>query len=426
LEARTRKKRISAAYRYCFARLVLQLWLYYEEAIDNLLEVSHEEMAFGGELTRIARKFLEEREEEAALRAFGQLKDLRDRLIGRMEVLTAFFDCFRIYEYVLNRVERRFSAMEAPRYTSEGLASALVGAMASMKGQAERNAKLRDITAQLPVRFTRKKFYAMVMERLSAYVGLDRANVEDYLELLKGSVMLNLPLGMEKEGELYEALECLRQADYRGLDREGFETCMESLQKGTRLLSGKMDYYLSMEQMVNDLYVLFLTEGEKMTDALEDRNFRVNTAKILDALENRDRGLIKEEGILAQMEGIQESVGDLVMAGSTQKDELLDKVDRLVSGSFFMPVEAGEACSEAADQQWMDREGGRLCRELDSLFAGMQKAVVRAVMAKVISSLPIVFRDSLEVEEYIRTSLESCTDSAEREASMELLEQELS
>lgn len=425
MESRTRKKRIWASYRYCFARLVLQLWLFYEESLDNVTWVSGKDKAFGEELTQIMRRFLEESQEDGAKEAFERLKGLRDRIIGRVEILTAFSDCFQIYEYVLNRVERRFAAGKPSRHTPRELASLLVESMASMESPAERNGRLRDITAQLPVRFTRKKFYSMVMERLSSYGGLNRENVEDYLHMLKSSVMLKLPQGMEEERELYKQLECLCQAQYRNLEREDFDRCANALGEGTRLLSAKMDYYVSVQQMVNDLYVLFLTDREKVTDAVEDMKFRSCTENILDALQAGDGELLGTNEIPREMEGIQESVIDLVMAAGAEKDPILDQVDRLVSGSLFMPAEAREACHQEADRQWLNREGEKLCEELEGLFTGMQKAVVRAVMAKVISSLPIVFRDSREVEEYICTSLESCTDAAEREASMELLENEL-
>lgn len=425
METRTRKRRISAAYRYSFARLVLQLWLYYEETIDHLGEASEKELELGRELMGIIRKFLEEIENGDGFEALEQLKSLRDRIIGRVEILAAFSDCFQIYEYVQNRVERRFVVMADSRYTPKELASSLTESLVSIKDPAQRNGKLRDIVAQLPVRFTKSKFYSMVMERLSSYAGLDRGNVEGYLNMLKSSVMLKLPEGMEREEELYGWLECLRRTDYRNLDEEGFEKCRDSLEKGTRLLTSKTDYYVSVEQMANDLYVLFLTEREKIVDASEDLNFRKNTRKILDAIDGGDGELMKENEILQQMEGIQESAADLVMAGGTHKDEILDKVDRLVSGSLFMSVEEEEVHSQEANRQWIDAQARDLCGELDSLFAGMQKAVVRAIMAKVLSGLPMVFQDRLEVEEYIRTSLESCTDFAEREASMELLEQEL-
>lgn len=425
METRTRKKRISAAYRYCFAGLVLQLWLYCEETLDGGTEISEEERASGAEFRTIARRFLEGKEEPDVRDAFEQLKILRDKMIRKMEILTAFSDCFQIYEYVLNRTERRFAAMEDSGYTPARLASELTDSLVSTEDSAERNGYLRNIVAQLPVRFTRQKFYAMVAERLSSYTGLNRKNVEDYLYMLKTSVMIILPEGMEHESTLQEQLDVLCQADYKGMDREGFDRCVTALGRGSSLLAQKTDYCLSLQQMINDLYVLFLTESEKLTDALEDEAFRTGARKILDALDCMDGSILENEEIPGRMEGIQESVVDLVMAGSPGEDRILDQVDRLVSGSSFMTVEPEKVSDEEADRQWIDRETAIFCRQLDDLFAGRQKPVVRAVMAKVISSLPMVFGDSAEVEAYIRSGLESCTDFAEREASMELLEQEL-
>ena len=50
MENRRRKKRISAAYRYSFSRLVLQLWMYYEDVLEYALERSKEEAEDGEEL----------------------------------------------------------------------------------------------------------------------------------------------------------------------------------------------------------------------------------------------------------------------------------------------------------------------------------------------------------------------------------------
>ena len=50
---------------------------------------------------------------------------------------------------------------------------------------------------------------------------------------------------------------------------------------------------------------------------------------------------------------------------------------------------------------------------------------MRAVMAKILSALPNIFTNAQELEDYIKNSLESCTDVTERETSMELLSGEL-
>ena len=117
----------------------------------------------------------------------------------KTEILTAFSDCFQIYEYVLNRVERRFLVMKDSGRTPAGLAAELVQHIAGLEDDAGRNEMLREIIAQLPVRFTRQKFYSLVMERFSVLTGVSKASIEDFLYMLKTSAMVQLPEHMEAE-----------------------------------------------------------------------------------------------------------------------------------------------------------------------------------------------------------------------------------
>ena len=48
---------------------------------------------------------------------------------------------------------------------------------------------------------------------------------------------------------------------------------------------------------------------------------------------------------------------------------------------------------------------------------------MRAVMAKILSDLPVYFNSIDEIQNYIRGSFESCTDEAEKETCKELLEE---
>ncbi|MCI8535039.1 MAG: hypothetical protein HFG68_05645 [Hungatella sp.] len=417
MNTRLRKKHITAAYRYSFSRLVLNYYLYYEHIWKDNAKLK-EELIFGERFGKILRSFL------YGENTVQELEELRNQIIGKMEILTAFSDCFQIYEYVLNRVERRFVILESPEDTPQEQAAKLVDWIAMSEHGADRNERLRSVVAQLPIRFTRPKFYSMVTEKISAYGGLNKANIENFLYMLKTSVMVVLPEHMEQEKELYLWLEELKHADYRNLSQAEFETCMKSLQEASQLILEKTDYYIAVQELVNDLYVLNLTCLEGQINESESHLFQKGAEMILDALETEDRQFSEEEGedLLRGMEGIQEEVMDIVMSGSSEKDEILGKIDRLVSGSHFMSLEEKVEVSEEADKAWIDEKAKEFCRELDQMFLGMQKAVIRAVMAKVLSSLPMIFQDSMEVEQYIRSSLESCADFAEREASIELLQ----
>lgn len=106
-------------------------------------------------------------------------------------------------------------------------------------------------------------------------------------------------------------------------------------------------------------------------------------------------------------------------------------VDRLLSGSSFAELKQPEenAKQESAEEEkevdrpWLEQVAGEYFKELETVFSGTSKPVVRAIMAKVLSDLPVYFRSMSEIEDYIRGSLESCLDEEEKETCKELLEE---
>ena len=131
---------------------------------------------------------------------------------------------------------------------------------------------------------------------------------------------------------------------------------------------------------------------------------------------------------LSKLEGVQESAFGSFLQGSDEeqeKDPVMVKIDRLLSGSSFVSLEIEESQEEPANRKWIEKQGEAFCGRLDETLKTLQKPVMRAVMAKILSALPNIFTSTQELEEYIKNSLESCTDVTERETSMELLSGEL-
>ena len=62
-----------------------------------------------------------------------------------------------------------------------------------------------------------------------------------------------------------------------------------------------------------------------------------------------------------------------------------------------------------------------LFRDMNEVWETLPKPVMRAAMAKCLSSLPVNFRSLDEAREYIRGSLDGCSDETEREASVRLI-----
>lgn len=108
--------------------------------------------------------------------------------------------------------------------------------------------------------------------------------------------------------------------------------------------------------------------------------------------------------------------------GTAGQDETLGKVDRLMSASCYMSLDAPEEDDgKLVDDVFFREQLDGFFRKLACSWEGKPKLFVRASMSKVLSSIPVIFRSMDELEEYIAGSLESCTDESEKETTMELI-----
>ena len=78
------------------------------------------------------------------------------------------------------------------------------------------------------------------------------------------------------------------------------------------------------------------------------------------------------------------------------------------------------------DDSYADNTAEKLIIELDESFKNMDVMVKRAVMAAVLSSLPVFFNNTEEIQGYINNSLMQCNDEAEQKAVVELVKMMIS
>ncbi len=421
METHERKRLMSSAYRCAFSRLALNYYTFCEMMLESPAmaeDIRIREQEFG----RLLDGFLNGEDRAAEVDA------LRSRNVKEMELLTSYADCYTIYEYVLNRLERRYVEMEAPKETPEEFAAKIVERLRASKDAVILDSGMRSVVAQLPIRYTRQKFYGLVMDKLTTYIGADKAGIEGLLYMLRTSAMVDLPEGRaEQYPELEEAYIVLRDADYRNMDRDGYENCRFRLDRAVEAYQTKADVKLQFESLLNDLYVLFMSRNEAMIDVWENDMFRHVVSGVREHF--RKEGLTEIDETLTEsledLEGIQESAMERIHFKEDETDGDLKKMEILMSASEFAPLEEAGGEAEPADREWVEEKSRQFCEDLEASFTGMPKAVMRAVMAGVLAQLPMTFRSVDELEEYIRESLLACTDYAEREACMELLAQEL-
>ena len=127
-------------------------------------------------------------------KALADIDELRDELIERMEILTAFTDRFQVYEYVLNRIEYNFKECDINSdYYNDKFEKDILSYIVSDKDNSVVNMKIGQVVSQIPMRLSKNKFFELLHDAFTLYKGSDTAAVEDFIYMLRSVSMLHTP-----------------------------------------------------------------------------------------------------------------------------------------------------------------------------------------------------------------------------------------
>lgn len=387
------------------------------------------------------------------------LDELRNLVINRMHILTSYTDLLETYEYVLNRIEYRFEADFVTAEQEQELVKEIVSYIFDTQDNVVINEKIKEVIGQLPIRLTKAKYFDMLRDALSIYKGGDYSSLETFLYMIKTSSMLYKVEGMDEVyPELVQVKKYFQELNFSDLNQVEFTKASTELSKNVSWILDKVDFYFSLEECINQLYVMLLThpyqyvEGgykiENLNGAMkfllmpeEMDKFRIITKTIngyflagnkpeieesLEELITFTEG--KQEGLIEEMNQMEAYFSDIalnhkaliesLMLGPIYHSALV--AGKLLSGSVFVDLE-GEKTEHITTETDILSAYEELVGELSTLFSNHQKVVIRAVMANTISKLPVFFNDSNEIEQYIKNSMASCGDLAEKTASYHII-----
>ncbi|SFR91154.1 hypothetical protein [Anaeromicropila populeti] len=374
--------------------------------------------------------------QEAAL----QLEMHRAEVIRKMEVLTAYIDQVLLYEYVLNRLEKKY-VEQVPEVNEEIFVQKLVQYIFGTKENFIINERIKETIGQLPVRMARSKYYELLKNSLTLYKGADKSSVKTYLYMLRTSANLYKPEGMEQYfTEIGEMVSKFHQVDYDTLSKEEHKQLSETVIKAADMLKAMMEEYVCLQTLLNDLYVYVL--AYPYGDFAENDKTGICRDIIKEAAEYMQGEAVEEsesiEEKLVQLEGLQETLledivvleGILPVIGESYGSLLqgmmlehqyksLERVQQLMSTSLFM--EFTEEAEETADEAYISEVTNELIEELTLLFKSRPIRFIRAVIANTIDKMPVFFNSADEVTEYIQNSLQLCNDVSEKQAAIEIL-----
>lgn len=424
------KKQLTAACRCSYSRLALNVYMFGEMMAED-------EGFQGGtavreqEFLRLMSLFLDG---EPVAEALGSL---REQVMERMELTTAYTDNFQVYEHVFNRLEGRFGITGTMHYpdmdNDEKRLRWLMGYITASDEQMTVNQRIQRVLGQLPVRLTKQKFFSMVREALNLYKGLEGKNLDDMMYVLRSEGLLNLPQGMgDFSPELNARLQRFRQADYKNMTAKTYQELALHLEQTGELLTEEADRTSLLMDLINDLYVLVLAGAQEVSYIPEESSARQVMASVLaylrsegeldalllEPLEGSQETCCEEwESCAASLDLLEENCGQDPMA------ELLRRIRLLLSTSSFMSLEVTGREVRTVDAEELDRVCGEFASRLQASWENQPRLVVRAVMAQILSSLPVFFGTLEEVEQYIRGCLDSCADETEKSVSLGLIRQ---
>ncbi len=377
------------------------------------------------------------------LKSVEPVEKLRNELTEVMEVVTAYVDRLRIFEYVLNRVEYRFLDKKFDEtYYNTYLTNDLMHYILSDKDNVVIHSKISEVVEQLPMRLSRNKFYDYLRDAFSLYHGAQKGTIDDFVYSLKTTAMLNSPVGFEDMfPKTRELLLVLESADYANLDKAEFDNLSGALRLAVEQMTACADAFVLLAQLVNDLYTVVLTSDVAIVDAEDIGNAMSILKAVYEAY--KEGCIMVDDSVLERFvafEGKQEHIlmtvseSDFAIeyAFENYKEELestnltsvykgLMAVTKLQSGSNFVSLIKDEEKFEIPQDSYADETCEKLIEEFDKAFKTLAQPLKRAVMSAVLAQLPVFFNNSEEIQSYINVSLMQCSDVAEKSAVVEVL-----
>lgn len=376
-----------------------------------------------------------------------EIDAIRTEIMKNMQTLTCYTDCFQIYEYVLNRLEYRFNDAEFPAgYEDEDFVEEILSYIQRDRDNAVIHMRINEVVGQLPLRMTRQRYFEIVKESLSLYLGSEKSNLEDTLYMLRTCAALSEPQETEGDWEELAAIYTgLKGLDTGAVTEEDMKRLTLQLQLASEQIDRRSNLYMIMQEIVNDVYILLLSLPYALTDTGETESCRRILLYVLEQMEKGHSEAFEEEeeldGVLEhfeKLEGRQErlyeqfSQNDYILDSmeemeGTLESLMLDKlylglkqIMKLASTSIFIELHE-KRDTEPVDEAYLEQVTLQFIGDMEQAFQGQTKLINRARMAITLEALPAFFRNMDECREYIRQALMNCYDEREKLASVELI-----
>lgn len=432
---------------FASVRLALYYYTYYEQYLDEKEGWSGQLHEYIGCINNVISKAILQISSKEELGEYvKQIDDIRKGITKEMEMLTQYVDLFEIYEYALNRVEYRFKDM-GQMEEDEELARNLLRYIFDSEDNVMINDRIKEIIGQLPVRITKQKYFDYIRDSLNELIGANEDVLDTYIYIVRSCAMLDMSPDMEKTFPmLWKNKEKLEKIDFKGITEDEYDAATLLIRESATCLENESSAYYGLIELVNELYTLLLCSPYMGLTSSYSNDHTEAALHIIDSINNIFLKDNKEEPpseLLSSfniIEGLQEdmeydiiSLEDMLYHIAEHHGTLVDRLGKekllhslllskdLHSGSLFIDLNK-TGLNGIVDHERLRNEMDKLSMELEDCFRGIDRMIVRAIMANTMSKMPVFFNTHTEVMEYVLYSLDKCTDIAEKYASIEIIE----
>ena len=175
---------------YACYRLALEYFMFYETVSEELASAASSANDTLAVLNGIIREFFEKNPGDSECKDMaGRLLVLREEVKDQVQVLTAYLDCFIIYEYIFNRIQYRFDEMGEMPDDNEFIQKVISYVFASEDNTVV-NENIRFMIEQLPMRMLSSKYFDIIHESVSLYKGSRASSLEGFEYMFRTNAML--------------------------------------------------------------------------------------------------------------------------------------------------------------------------------------------------------------------------------------------
>ena len=146
-------------------KLMMNYYVYYEMVTEGINPYIESAADTTDEVNEIIHQIYEESPSDEEMSDLAdKLLKLRQNVMDKMQVLTAYVDCFVVYEYILNRVQYRFEEMKKLPDDTE-FAQDVVKYIFGSNDNVAINDSIHAVVGQLPMRMTRTRYIDIIIIR---------------------------------------------------------------------------------------------------------------------------------------------------------------------------------------------------------------------------------------------------------------------